>query len=249
MKTSLKLLGISGVILATGSLAQAQITYSTLGSVSTWAGTPVYTSTTPANASTPQGGLAITGTSSVLSETFTTSSSFTLASFSLLDQFQSAASAYTVNLYDLGAAGSVSVSGATATYGPGTSDVGTLLFSDSVSVTTSSGEVQGVFSLAGADQVTLNASEEYALEILSPTADGQNGFVWYRGSVADPGGQMFAVANSANARVTIGAAGLAGGSPRTGSLALYAPVPEPGTLALMGLGGVMSLFVARRRKS
>jgi hypothetical protein len=187
---------------------------------------------------------AITGTFGVLGETFTPGSSFTLGSFSVMGQVSTTA-IFQLHLYDLGPAGTVSVSSSAATYTPGTD-----LFSvNSVALTATGGEVQGQFNLDPADQVNLSANEEYALEIWTPTAIGQNGFIWFRGSAADPGGQMFSDANSTSARATLAANGQAGGAPRTGALALYAaaPVPEPGTYALFG-GGLAMLGLIRRFK-
>lgn len=156
-------------------------------------------------------------------------------------------SSYQINLYDLGTAGTVSVSSSAATYTPGTS-----LFSvNNISgMTSSGGEVQATFTLPVADQVTLLAGEEYALEIWTPTADGTAGITWYRngGSPADPGGQMFSGGDSTLARKTLAGNGQAGGAPRIGALALYAPVPEPASMTLMGLGTLAGLIFIRRRK-
>ena len=154
-----------------------------------------------------------------MAETFTPSSSFTLGSFSvLMGMNNNTDSSYQINLYDLGAAGTVSVSSSVATYTPGTS-----LFSvNTISgMTSSTGEVQATFTLPVADQVTLNAGEEYALEIWTPTADAAAGITWFRASTADPGGQMFSDGDSTLARATLAANGQAGGAPRTAALALY----------------------------
>src|SRR5580692_5959364 len=94
--------------------AQAQITYSSGGSLTAWNGSPVYTSlanSALSGASTGQGDPPLTGSYGLLGETFTTGSAFTLASFSILLQVNNITTpSYTVNLYNLGPAGTVSVS-------------------------------------------------------------------------------------------------------------------------------------------
>lgn len=248
------------VLAASCDLAQAQITFASGGSLTAWNGTPVYTSIPNSGlsgATTGQGDPTITGTYGILGETFTPSSSFTLGSFAILLGVNNPTfPTYIVNLYNLGPAGTVSVSSSTATYNPYTPlPAGiSLSFSDTVTFSGGSGgTVQGTFSLPVADRVSLLAGEEYALEILTPTNDGPNGITWFRGGAVDTAGQMFSGGDGLNsngngARNTLAGNGQAGGAPRTGALALYT-VPEPGTLALMGLGGFLSMLAIRRRKS
>ena len=237
---------VSALALATS--VQASVSFSSGGSLTVWNGTPVYVSLVNASlsgASTGQGDAVITGTYGLMAETFTPSSTFTLGSVSMLMSVNNITdNSYQIHLWDLGPAGTVSVSSSAATYTPVTS-----LFSDtSISFTsTSGGEVQGTFTLPVADQVTLNAGEEYAIEIWNPTADGSAGVTWFRGSTADPGGQMFSGGDAVGgARNTLAANGQAGGAPRTGALALY-QVPEPASMTLMGLGMLAGLIFIRRR--
>jgi hypothetical protein len=248
MNHSLRILTLAGISLAAMTTAQAGVSFSSTATGTAWNGSPTYTSVNNANfggLSTGQGDPTITGAFGVLAETFTPTSAFTLGSFNTVLQIN-AAGTYQVHLYDLGVAGTVSPSASAATYTPGAD-----LFSGlSLSLSTTTGSVQGTFSLTGADQVSLLANEEYALELWTPTAVGQNGILMFRGSVADPGGQMFSGGDSAGARNTLAGNGQAGGAPRTGGLALYsaAPVPEPSTFALIGLGAA-TLFAFRRRSA
>jgi hypothetical protein len=235
---------LSALALATS--VQAQITFSSSSTLSSWLGSPVYTSLgTPSSAGTAQGGYSSATTYGVLAETFTPTSSFDLGSFALPTTVNTGGAGYEAALYDLGPAGTVSVSSSSASYAAGLAN----LFSvNSVSSIPTSGEVQGIFTLPAADQVALTANVEYALEIWTPVADGANGFTWYRGSTADPGGQMFSAADITDTRDTLAGNGQAGGAPRTGALALYAvsEVPEPSTIAL-GVMGACS-FLLRPRK-
>ncbi len=237
-----KIFSLIGACLAVVN-ATAAVSYSSTASGSAWNGSPNYVSVANANfgtvtAGTPQGDPAITGANGVMAETFTPASSFKLGSFNLILSVGTAAT-YGIHLYDLGPAGTVSVSSSSATYTPGAD-----LFSGlSVSLATSA-QVQGQFSLSGADQINLLANEEYALEIWTPAAAGQNGFIWYRNAIADPGGQMFSGGDNTLARNTLAGNGQAGGAPRTAGLALYA-VPEPSVLGLLGLG--LAALIARRR--
>jgi PEP-CTERM motif len=250
----------AAVFVASCGLAQAQISFSPGGSLTAWNGAPLYTSIPNSGlsgATTGQSDPTITGSYGLMAETFTPSSSFTLGSFAMLMAVNNPTiPTYTINLYNLGPAGTVSVSSSTASYNPYASSPASisLAFSDTVTFGGSSGgEVQGTFTLPTADQVTLLANEEYALEILTPTNNGASGVTWYRATPADPGGQMFSGGDGLNSagngvRNTLAGNSQAGGAPRTGALALYT-VPEPGTLALMGLGGFLSMLAIRRRKN
>jgi hypothetical protein len=114
------------------------------------------------------------------------------------------------------------------------------------------GESQWIFSLSNgstSDLINLTAGNTYALELWTPLAVGQNNVQWYRGGVVATDGQMMGARDAAGteSRNTIAALGLAGGAPRTASLALYA-VPEPSTMALAGLSALASMCVLRRNR-
>jgi hypothetical protein len=156
----------------------------------------------------------------------------------------------TLHLYDVTG---VDKQGSGAFYFPGTDLFGG---GSGLSFTvTPTGQSQYQFSLGNvgtSDQVALTAGNTYALEIWTPAAIGQNNFQWYRGGVVATDGQMMGSHDytTSVSRNTIAALGLAGGAPRTASLALFAatPVPEPSSLALLGMGGLLVVNCLRRGK-
>jgi len=217
---------LCGALAVLGSTAQAGISFSSGGSLTNWNGTPAYVSLTSgsglASATIAQADPTNTAGIGVMSEVFTPTSSFSLASFNILCSV-SIALTYQVHLYDLGPAGTVPVS-TDASYAPGVD-----LFNGlKVTPPTNSGVVQASFTLSGADQVSLIANREYALEIWTPIRGRPAGIVWYRngGSPADPGGQMFTATNSLAQRLTLDLNNQAGAAPCIAALALYA---VPGT--------------------
>jgi hypothetical protein len=246
MKSPFTSLSVCAGVLALATTAQAGISFSSSGNLSSWDGTPTYVSIPSASlgaATVAQGDATITGSYGVMAELFTPTSTFTLGSFSLICGIN-VATTYEVHLYHLGPAGTIAPN-ASASYTPGTD-----LFSGlSIALSTSGGTVQGNFALSGADQVSLLANEQYALEIWTPAAAGAAGITWFRlpsNTPLDPGGQMFTAGDAAGIRQTLNLNGQAGGAPRTAALALHAVVPEPSSLALIGLGALSCLI--RRRK-
>ena len=226
---------------------QADLSFSTSPTISSYLGTPFYTSLAASAATVAQGNpSAATNTVNfVLSETFTPVSTVTLGGINILGGISAANTGLTVHLYDVTG---VDKQGSSAFYNPGTDLFGA---GSGLSFTVASaGETQWIFSLSNgstSDQVTLTGGNTYALEIWTPLAVGQNNVQWYRGGAVATDGQMMGAHNSASSesRNTIAALGLAGGAPRTASLALYA-VPEPSLFALAGLG-LAGLIIRRRR--
>src|SRR5690242_8143007 len=117
-------LGVAGSFALLG-VTQAQITFSSGGSLTAWNGSPIYTSlanSALSGASTGQSTPSISGSYGVLAETFTPGSSFKLGSIGILLSINNTTDpTYQLNLFDLGPAGTVSVSSSSATYTPGTS--------------------------------------------------------------------------------------------------------------------------------
>jgi hypothetical protein len=236
---------------ATGALlssvtARAGVSFSASATTSSYVGTPFYTSTTAASATVAQGNPTLNSGAAnfVLSETFTPVSNVTLNQIAILGGVSQANTALTLHLYDVTG---VDKQGSSAFYNPGAD-----LFGGGAGLSFTVAPVnlqQWIFALDNTgttDQVSLTGGNTYALEIWTPAAVGQNNVQWYRAGAVATDGQMMGSHDSASgvSRNTIAALGLAGGAPRTASLALYA-VPEPASLSLLSIGALGLL--ARRR--
>lgn len=237
--------------------AKADLSFSTSMTTSSYLGSPLYASVAASAATTAQGNASLGAGAAnfVLSETFTAGSSYTLGQIAILGGVSAANTTLSLHLYDV--TGGSGVSGANLLGSGGFYFPGTDLFGggSGLSFTVGpTGEQQYVFSLSNgstSDQVSLISGDVYALEIWTPAAVGQNNFQWFRGGSVATDGQMLGSHDSLTSvsRNTIAALGLAGGAPRTASLALYAaaPVPEPATMALLGLGALGALVIRRRK--
>ncbi len=106
------------------------------------------------------------------------------------------------------------------------------------------------FSLSGTEQVILQAGVSYAFEFWAPSSTVANSMFWRRGGDFYANGNIYganaAGAGYANAQLGVSMNNVAGGV-RDGALALYAVVPEPSSLALLGVGGLMVVNHLRRR--
>lgn len=243
MKTQIKALAaVSALALATSAHAGVS---ETDGLGTAWLGSPTFQTGAPTVFTTSEGNFGSTGGLGgfgALSQSFELSSSGTLQSIQLV--LAGSAQTYDVELYDLGAYPASNYPVTSATYTPGSL---TSLLTTGAKFTYNGGAAgaQNVAQLAfsGVDaNITLQAGELYALQ-LDPTTSATA--FWARDGVQTVNGQAYRMN-----QFSAGNMGALNGAIRDFGLAVtLAPVPEPGSIALFGLGGLLSLFAIRRRKS
>lgn len=169
--------------------------------------------------------------------------SSTLGAFSMVVNAAASGNVYTPFLYDLGA-GPGAYNGTSFSFN--TSTEVNLLDGSSITMSGLAAGPQSFleFDFAGSDQATLVAGQEYAFGLLQVGTEGNAFFQRSNGAQADPNGSPFATSIAPT-----DAYAAYGGGPRNEFVGLYTvPVPEPGTMALTGLGGLLGMLVMRRRK-
>lgn len=174
---------------------------------------------------------------------FKPGTSFTLGAFEFYSASIGASAGigtYNLSLYDLGASFTLPASSPLYTFTG--SEVN--LFSGGLSFTTTTSDQFDVLNFSGADQVSLTAGNSYLL--LMTVASGNN-MVLARGPItANQALGLNSVVVGANGTVLNN---VPAGANRTPIAAFYAaPVPEPSTLALFGMGALAGLWCIRRRK-
>jgi len=240
MKNYIKTLAIVSA-LAMSASAYAGVILS-IDSVTTqtstdWSGSPAGTLaqsiSTPSSQNSQDGGVS----SGII---FKAGSSFTLGAIEI-DQtgYTGGSGVFNLFLYDLGS--SYVLPGANPVYTFTGSEVN--LFSAGMNVTLANARQFDVFTFSGFDNVSMNSGDSYAFLLVA--ADGISSLGWDRGAITP--NQDIAV-NS----VVVGAAGTVLNNGGTGAnrtpVAAFFAVPEPSSLALLGLGALAGLGFIRRRK-
>ncbi len=117
------------------------------------------------------------------------------------------------------------------------------LFSAGLNVTLANASQFDVLTFSGADNVSMNSGDTYFFDLVA--ADGLSSLSWHRGPITP--NQAIGISTT-----VVGGAGTflnnsAAAANRTPIAAFFA-VPEPASMALIGLGALIGTFAIRRRK-
>ncbi len=247
MKLVLVCSAVVASLVVTNSIARAALVVSTYPDQATWNGTPTIQTT-----ATPQAVLTVNqqpGAGTSLTQTFRTGASgFKLDKIDIYSGGKGGGTAR-LNIYP------DPVGGEDADGFVNTSFSTDLLNGGAGIEFTFNGSPGAQYlrlDLTGADEITLSPNQQYAVEF--DVLTGQ--FSWLR-SVAGtyPDGNLYSGATELNFNGTPpannrGQRNQVGGTPqRDAGMALFAPVPEPASFALLGLAGLIAFASANFRRS